>query len=260
MECRICNTEAQQQFTHIVLKKYSVGYFRCPACNLLQTEEPYWLPEAYSSPVAPTDTGILRRNKQFARMTSILLFCIFGRNKKFLDYAGGYGIFTRLMRDYGFDYYWHDPYTQNLVARYFEYLPTVVPITLLSTFESFEHFAKPLTEIDKMLDISDTILFSTVLIGKRTPDPEKWWYYGFEQGQHIGFYSMKTLNYIAKKRKLNLYSNKFNFHLLTKRIIPPILFNLLIGAGCCGIDIFLGLFMKRRDVSDMIFIRDQGKL
>ncbi len=38
----------------------------------------------------------------------------------FLDYAGGYGVFTRLMRDIGFDFYWHDPYTQNLFANGFE--------------------------------------------------------------------------------------------------------------------------------------------
>jgi hypothetical protein len=257
MKCKICNADAKQEFTHIILTKYSVGYFRCQVCDLLQTEEPYWLPEAYS--IIPTDTGILRRNNQFARMTSSLLFFLFGRNTKFLDYAGGYGIFTRLMRDNGFDYYWHDPYTQNLVARHFEYSPTSGPIALLSTFESFEHFANPLAEIDKMLAISDTILFSTMLIGRQTPAPNDWWYYGFEHGQHVCFYSIRTLDYIAKQKKLYLCSNKYNFHLLTRKYISSVLFNLLTIGGYFGLHIFPKLFMKRRDMSDMLFIRDQGK-
>jgi hypothetical protein len=259
MECRVCHANTKQEFTHIVLKKYSVRYFRCPICELLQTEEPYWLPEAYSSSISPTDTGILRRNNQLARMTSALLFFLIGKNNKYLDYAGGYGIFTRLMRDYGFDYYWHDPYTQNLVARHFEYSPATGPIALISTFESFEHFVNPMEEIDKMLDISDTILFSTMLTGRKTPAPDDWWYYGFEQGQHVCFYSIKTLDYMAKQKKLYLCSNNINFHLLSKNKISQTFFNLFTISGYFGLDVFPRLFMKKRDITDMLLIRDQGK-
>ena len=111
----------------------------------------------------------------------------------FLDYAGGYGVFTRLMRDIGFDFYWHDPYTQNLFANGFEDdLKSNSKFELLTAFEVFEHLVNPKEELEKMLRFSDTIVFSTELMPQEIPDPEEWWYYGFNHGQHISFYTRKN--------------------------------------------------------------------
>jgi len=35
----------------------------------------------------------------------------------FLDYAAGYGLFVRLMRDAGYNFRWSDLYCQNLFVR-----------------------------------------------------------------------------------------------------------------------------------------------
>jgi len=51
------------------------------------------------------------------------------------------------------------------------------------------------------------------------PKTSEWWYYGTEHGQHISFYSEKTLRYIAQKYKLNYY-NLFGLHLITEKKIP----------------------------------------
>ena len=139
-------------FKAIVLSKYQVSYYHCPHCGFIQTEDPYWLDEAYKDPINVEDTGLLSRNISFSEMTALLIYFLFDKNGIFLDYAGGYGIFTRLMRDIGFNFFWHDPMTQNLLSRGFEYSDSLPRCELLTSFESFEHFKDPLTEITKMLD------------------------------------------------------------------------------------------------------------
>nr|MBP9120701.1 class I SAM-dependent methyltransferase [Ignavibacterium sp.] len=132
-------------------------------------------------------------------------------------YAGGYGVFTRLMRDIGFDFYWHDPYTQNLFANGFE--KDIKPdsrFELITAFEVFEHLVNPKEEISKMLRLSDTIVFSTELLPREIPEPKDWWYYGFNHGQHISFYSEKTLRALANQLKLNYY-NVNGIHILTEK-------------------------------------------
>jgi len=217
MECRLCNSKSSQLFSSTILLKHDVKYYTCPNCFLIQTEYPYWLEEAYSNSISNTDTGLLNRNIQFAEKVKAILFFFFNRDGKYLDYAGGYGIFTRLMRDIGFDFYWSDPYTSNLFAKGFEYLESKSEIELVTTFESFEHFVNPLEEISKILEISKNIIFSTFIVPEPVPEPLQWWYYGLEHGQHVSFYSEKTFEFIAHEFDLNFYSFSRNLHLFSEK-------------------------------------------
>lgn len=81
----------------------------------------------------------------------------FNKDAKFLDYAECYGVFVRLMRDIGFDFYWQDKYTQNLFARGFEYNGNDA-IESITTLRVLEHFANPIEEVEKMLGISNNII------------------------------------------------------------------------------------------------------
>lgn len=213
--CRVCNTQTEEIFSHLVLNKYEVKYYRCPTCLFVQTEQPYWLEEAYKNAINITDTGILKRNERFRAVVSMLLFCFYNKTQKYLDYAGGYGIFTRMMRDVGFNFYWLDPYAKNLLAIGFEHQLNQ-NYHALTAFEVFEHLPEPITEIEQMVAYSNTIIFSTRLIPDTLPE-KSWWYYGFNHGQHVGLFHIKTLNYIANKFKLNLYTDGAELHLLTPK-------------------------------------------
>jgi len=217
MICKICNSNAQQIFTSKILKKYDAKYFKCDNCGYLFTEEPFWLDEAYSRSINLSDTGLLDRNIYFSKVLSVIIYFCFNKNGTFLDYAGGYGVFTRLMRDIGFDFYWHDPYTQNLFANGFEKeVKSDSEFELITAFEVFEHLVNPKEELEKMLSYSKTIVFSTELLPKDIPDPKEWWYYGFNHGQHISFYTEKTLHTLANQFKKNYY-NVNGLHILTDR-------------------------------------------
>lgn len=224
-KCTICGSDLKYLFTGKVLNKYDVNYFICPCCGLLQTEKPYWKEQAYKSSITGGDIGLIQRNLSLMKLTKSIIN--FGFNKKghFLDFAGGYGLFTRLMRDYGYDFYLQDLYTENLFAKGFNY--SNEKIELITAFEVFEHFDNPINEFENLLKISHNILISTNLYPKPIPDLDSWWYYSPYHGQHISFYSLQTFKYLAKKYNLYFYSNKKNIHLFSEKKLPKIYLNYL---------------------------------
>jgi hypothetical protein len=211
-----------------ILNKYAVSYFRCDFCGFIQTEEPYWLEEAYSSVITASDVGLVRRNLHLSFRTRAVIATWFDASNCFLDYAGGYGLFVRLMRDAGYNFLWHDRYCDNLFAKQFDAdLSKDTSFEVVTAFEVLEHIIDPVAEIRSISDYSRNMILSTELIPAHVPRPGSWWYYSLHHGQHISFYSYKTLEVIAQKLSLNLYSDGISFHLLTEREISPALFKII---------------------------------
>ncbi|MFM9267672.1 glycosyltransferase [Tychonema sp. BBK16] len=228
MKCNICDSPTNSFGAARVLKKYNVEYFQCSNCGFVQTEEPYWLEEAYSEAIASSDVGMLSRSTMFSNATNNIIFNLFNHNAKFLDYGGGYGVFVRMMRDFGFDFYWYDKYCKNIFSQGFEADEnSSYSYELVTAFEVFEHFVKPLEDIQKIFKFSRNILFSTKLLPANNPKPSEWWYYAIDEGQHISIYTSKTLSIIAEKFNLNFYSNGDSLHLFAEKEIPHQLFKSL---------------------------------
>jgi hypothetical protein len=225
----------------------------------VQTEEPYWLVEAYRNPISQADTGILARNAALARIVAVLIYFLHDKQGAFVDYAGGYGIFTRLMRDLGFDYYWCDPYAKNIFAQRFVYTPEL-KVGLVTAFECFEHFVNPCGEIEAMLKIAPCILFTTDFLPAPIPAPGAWWYYACEQGQHIAFYRPRTCKYIAQHYGLQFYSH-WGIHLLTRERISELRFRMLIEWCNRGLFSFVKRSMRSRTMEDRnVCMREKNTL
>ena len=225
MICKICNKITNHTLDGVILGKYSIKYFHCLHCGFIQTEKPYWIDESYASSINISDTASLERCLTNSAIVTITILLLFNKKARFLDYAGGYGLFTRRMRDIGFDFYWMDKYTKNIMARGFEF-DGLRDIELITSFESFEHFIEPLNEIEKILSYSRNIFFTTELLPNPVPLPDQWHYYGSHHGQHVSLYSYSTLGYLAKK--YNLYFNSYgHFHLFTEKPVSKYLFLLI---------------------------------
>ena len=227
--CKLCQGSSRFIFQSKILSKYDVSYYVCGQCGFLFTEEPYWLEEAYTEAINRSDTGIVARNLCLRNVASVFLWRLFDHRGRFLDYAGGYGLFVRLMRDVGFDFYWEDKHCQNLFARGFEGADG--NYELVTAFECFEHFDDPVQELNRIFGKSDSLLFTTDILPNPIPQPESWWYYGLEHGQHISFYSIQSLRRLAESRGLNFYSNGANIHMLTKQRIHHTYFKFLCRLG-----------------------------
>ncbi|MGB3559149.1 MAG: class I SAM-dependent methyltransferase [Geitlerinemataceae cyanobacterium] len=226
--CKICDGISRHFGKAKVLQKYDVNYFQCSNCGFVQTEEPYWIEEAYSSAIASSDVGLVARNLMFSKITNKLILNSFDRQGKFLDYGGGYGLFVRLMRDSGFDFCWEDRYASNLLAQGFALDKSGSSrFELVTAFELFEHWTDPIQELEKLMSFSKNILFSTELLPSHNPKPGEWWYYAPHEGQHIALYTRKALSILANRFNLNLYSNGQTLHLLTEKTIAPQVFQQL---------------------------------
>jgi hypothetical protein len=215
--CYVCGAEMKPLFQLRVLGKHDVHYFQCETCGYARTEEPYWLEDAYSDAIARADTGILQRNWALSSKLACALFLSFDCRAAYLDVAGGYGLLTRLMRDYGFDFYWQDKFCENLIARGFEAERSSKPFAAVSCFEAVEHTVNPLEFIAQTLEQHHcrNFIFSTVTYDRPRPDPN-WWYLSPATGQHISFFQQRTLRIMAERLQLHFYSNA-GLHIFSER-------------------------------------------
>lgn len=251
MICKVCGKESRYIFKHKILDKYEVAYFQCSACEFIQTEEPYWLTEAYIHSLNIEDTGIITRNILCAKRTSVVLYSFFNHHGKFLDYGGGTGLFVRLMRDYKYDFYWNDPFTTNIFARGFEFdLSMQSNYDAVTSFECIEHFVDPHSEIKKMLSIAPAIIFSTEIFSGGTPSPDSWRYYYFSHGQHISLYSLKSLQVIAHEYNLHLLTNNKSFHVLSPEKHSSLAFQALLKTSVLGLPTLIKFLMSSKAKSD----------
>jgi len=217
MNCKICKLNASQFHTEIVLGKYKVSYFKCDNCNFIQTEDPYWLKEAYNSAITHLDIGLIQRNLYLKEKIPQIIDVLFSSTKTFIDYGGGYGMFVRIMRDLGFNFFRYDIYCENLFAKHFDFKDSPnQKFDVLTAFEVFEHLENPIDEITKMFKMSDSIIFSTHLIPETTEEFKKWWYVAPQTGQHVAFYHERTFQHISKLLECNYYSNSHDLHILTR--------------------------------------------
>jgi hypothetical protein len=226
VECKICGGTSEYVFNKIILFKYDVSFFKCVNCGFMQTEEPYWIQEAYSSPLSATDTGLIMRPMNFSRVAESVIMKEFDPLGAFLDYGGGNGVFVRMMRDKGFDFYRYDKYATNTYSIGFDLSDIedrIARFELLTSIEVIEHFENPLEEIAKMFSLSDNLLITTFINDNVVLDELKnWWYIGEYNGQHISFYSKKSLEFIAHKYNCNLYTNNIDTHFFSKKKINTI--------------------------------------
>ena len=266
--CKICNHQTFIAFYATILHTHEEAFYKCPQCGFLSVGNAHWLKQSYAQAINITDTGLVARNLYLYKIASVVAY-FFNAHKAatfmgggaislpiVLDIGGGTGLLTRLLRDVGFEAQWSDEYCDNIFAQGFTYdNKQDKQIALATCFEVFEHLPDPLHQIESMLDICPNILFSTELLPCDVPQSNgenTWWYYGFEHGQHISFYTKQSLQFIAKKRKLFFYSF-FSIHLLsTKRIT---LFALLIKIAHRGLFTIIQKQLQSKTFSDSIMLQ-----
>lgn len=213
--CPITGEKMERLFTRRLLGKYDVDYFISPTSRIIKTEKPYWLAEAYADAIADTDVGLVFRNIQNRDSTIMALNLLRFAHEKFVDVAGGYGLFTRLMRDSGYDFHTTDPYCKNIFARLHE-PPPGIKAAALTAFEVMEHVEDPVGFVSSAFAQygTRTLLFSTLNYGDKVP-AENWWYWTSHTGQHITFYNTTTFDMLARRLGCRYFAFGSTFHLIT---------------------------------------------
>jgi hypothetical protein len=239
------------------MKRHIAAYRRCDNCGYTFVEDPHWLEEAYRHPINTSDTGILARNEKIRDALTFIFWMKSSPGDRFLDYAGGYGLLTRMMRDKGFDFYWHDPYTENIFAKGFEMNPADRPFRALTCCECYEHFTDPVAELERQCGFSRNIFLTTSLISPKPPAPDDWDYYGFSHGQHVSFYTEESLRILARSFGLNFCSNGRNFHCLGDNAPGNSLMKLAYSPVSGMVQLFARKFRPSRIHSDSTSLKDK---
>ena len=210
--CPACDSPLEYFDSALVMERYEATYYRCPRCLMVHNVETPWLEESYSNAIHTSDTGLLRRAQKLSAMTSAVLRFEGLRDGRFLDWAGGYGVFTQMMRDKGFDYWQHDDYATPLFAAQFGD-DGEGDFELITAFEVMEHLADPRTQLAPIAARTERMLFTTCLLPSPTPRVADWWYYMPTVGQHISFHTVDSLQAVAEHLGFRLTSNGSNWHM-----------------------------------------------
>lgn len=221
--CRACDGPTVDFASATVLRRYEAQYVRCRSCASIQAVNPVWLPEAYGSAIADLDVGLLDRCLILSDITALVLRTEGLRDGTFLDWAGGYGTLTRLMRDRGFDFSHMDPMAQNVFARGHEltHIDSAY-FDLVTSFEVLEHLEHPVEDLQPVASSTNFLLATTHLIPDPAPLPSEWWYYTLGSGQHITLYSRVGLSKLAHRLGFDGVISSSFLHLFFRGRVSPL--------------------------------------
>ena len=172
-----------------------------------------------------------------ARSTSLLLrLAGVGPRIVCLDWGGGNGLFCRMMRDQGYNFYNDDKYADPFYCQGFTRQQcNHQPIDVVTSFEVFEHLATPAIDLDHIRILKPKLwIFSTQLYSQQNAT---WKYLAQDVGRHVFFYSKDALFEFASANgyqffpggEMHLFVRTANNDLLQKSIPRKAAQKLLLG-------------------------------
>jgi hypothetical protein len=213
--CRACRSELTVD-REMAVRHVPVELWRCARCGLFEFADPDWLDAAYADPIADVDVGLPSRCVRLAAVVEALVRSERLGARTHLDFGGGYGLLTRLVRDRGIDMRHHDPFATNLFAHGLEGDPAG-EFGAVTMIEVLEHLTNPLDVLADLATRSELIIASTVLVPPGLTDLGGWWYLLPDLGQHITFYTPASLREIADRIGFDVTSDGVSVHVLHRR-------------------------------------------
>jgi hypothetical protein len=212
--CLICQSECEPRFKVQIQNKQHSDLYSCTKCGFSFYPNQDWIEGSFSDELNSLDIGSVGRVMLACDFLSEFINSEKLNDANFLDYGGGYGLQTRIMRDRGFNFKNFDPHTQPMFSKYFTGEP-FGHYELVSLIEVSLHFENPVAEFTKLMELGDYLVFTSVVPDKDFgPD---WWYITGESGQHIAFYPLRSLKEIANQSGVLFSSDGKLFHVFHKK-------------------------------------------
>ncbi len=144
----------------------------------------------------------------------------FGARKdgiRHLDYGGGNGLLSRLLKEAGWNSTSYDPFVDRATK-----LRDLGTFNLITAFEVFEHvpdIKDLINNLSALLDTDGLVLFSTLLNDGNIHSKNRltWWYASPRNG-HISLFSSESLRRLANQVGLNYHAFTPGFHALLKEV------------------------------------------
>jgi len=216
MRCPICGSAALELFEMVLRGSVATALHRCSGCEFTFFPDPDWLQGSFGSQLNRLDVGAVARCESMANLILGLLPVVkkLISDHKILDWGGGDGLLTRMLRDRGINCYWEDPYCEERYAW-----PAIAKpddtFDLVLAVEVFLHIPDPLPVLRQLLDRADVVIFTAV----RPPQDlnQDWWYLMPRTGQHVSFFPQVCCERLARLTNSHYYSDGRFVHAFTRR-------------------------------------------
>lgn len=202
-----------------------IAYVRCGDCGFCFAPEicGWSLAEferrIYNDEYVRVDPDCVDARPRANARNLIAMFGDAGPELRHLDYGGGNGLTSGLLREAGWQSASHDVFFDRGVD-----LRDFGRFDLVTAFEVFEHVPDPrrlVAEILGLLDTDGVVVFSTLLSDGALAAGRKldWWYASPRNG-HISLYTRESLARLAAAHGVNFGSFSTGLHALWRQVPP----------------------------------------
>ncbi len=214
---------AEPSHTYLPLSGIPIYYFLCDNCHFC------FAPEMYAWDIATFTSRIY--NAQYIaidpdsvdirpRENAQGLLKLFGKQKhlfRHLDYGGGAGLLSQLLREKQWQSSSYDPFYDT--EQTIEHLGQFDLITAYEVFEHVPDVKKLMANLTTLLSENGIILFSTLVSDDHLVKNQRinWWYAAPRNG-HISLFSKASLSRLAGNAGFHLGSFSVGFHAMWKTV------------------------------------------
>ncbi len=210
---------------YLPLTGIPIYYYRCEHCGFCFAPEfSHWTLEDFENRIYNMEYGEVdpdyldvrpRANAKFL----LDIFSSDGTVIRHLDYGGGNGLLSSLLRESGWRSTSYDPFVDRDISP-----KDLGKFDLITAFEVFEHVpdvTQLITTLSSLLAQDGVVLFSTLLTDGNLASHQRlnWWYASPRNG-HISLFSSKSLALLGAKESFRFRSLATTFHAFWKTVPP----------------------------------------
>ncbi|MDX1922663.1 MAG: class I SAM-dependent methyltransferase [Alphaproteobacteria bacterium] len=191
----------------------TVYYYHCPNCAFTFAPELMaWSKEEFEKNIYNEEYGIVDPDYLEARPANNAkaIYDTFGQyyqGARHLDYGGGNGLMSKIMREKGWNSTSYDPFVNTDVNP-----ADLGKFDFITAFEIFEHVSDVnhlIKSLTQLMHPQSVVLFSTLISDTDIkPNQRLNWWYASPRNGHISLFSKKSLALLASS--VNLKCGSFN--------------------------------------------------
>ena len=215
---------AESRGIYLPLTGIPIYYSLCDKCGFCFAPEMYeWTLDefeqrVYNDQYVDVDPDYVHKRPSLSAGALVEMFGKSGMGISHLDYGGGHGLLSDLMRDSGWKSASYDPFVDRAMR-----VDQLGKYDLITAFEVFEHVPdvkRLANELSMLLVPEGIVLFSTLLSDGHIQRQQRlsWWYASPRNG-HISLFSANSLQTFAAGAGFHCRSFSEGFHVLWK-IVP----------------------------------------
>ncbi len=207
----------------LALSEIPIYYFFCSDCQFCFAPEfSKWKPKEFEERIYNEDYVLVDPDYVGVRPRSnaqslISVFGTFAAELRHLDFGGGNGLLSRILRESNWQSSSYDPFVDKEVT-----LSSLGRFDLITAFEVFEHTPDPcglISNLSSLLESDGIVIFTTATSdGHIAPHHRINWWYASPRNGHISLFSKKSLALLGAREGFSFGSFSDVIHVFWRHV------------------------------------------